>query len=183
MLGLLSCAGVLVDVLRSALELGIQPGNATLKALLACCADLESRPGKSPLGLASGPGFELAQVGYVDLGRVLQACRDAVDQHHEQQQGSAVASAGAGSSESSSQGLAAAAASTQAMGAAGGPNIREGSSSLDARQLAAQLLRTCVFNSTFDYVKGVGAHGPTWALRGATGSAEGTAEVSAAVGA
>lgn len=169
-------------MLRSALELGIQPSNATLKALLACCADLESRPGKTPLGLASGPGFELAQVGYVDLARVLQACREAVDQHNEQQQGLAVVSAGVGSPKSISQGLAA--ASTQTVGTAGVPYMSQSSSSLHARQLAAQLLRTWVFNSTFDYVKGVGSHGPTWALRGASGSAaEGTGEVSAAVGA
>lgn len=175
------CAGVLVDVLRSALELGIQPSNATLKALLACCADLESRPGKTPLGLASGPGFELAQVGYVDLARVLQACREAVDQHHEQQQGAVMVSSGGVSPESSSKGHTAAV--QQTVGTARGAYSSESSSSLDARQLAAQLLRTWVFNSTFDYVKGVGSHGPTWALRGAAGSGEGSAEVLAAVGA
>jgi hypothetical protein len=130
----------------------MQPSQRSLKALLACCAELESRPGKSSLGAAAGPGCSLPGVGYVDLGQVLAACREALDVQQQQQlapaAGAAAAAAGTGASDSSSDG---------------------------ARRLAADLLRTWAFSATFEYVNGVRAHGPTWAL-----SAGGSAAIHAA---
>jgi hypothetical protein len=41
----------------------------------------------------------------------------------------------------------------------------DSSSSSEGQQLAADLLRTWAFNSTFEYVDGVMTHGPTWPLR------------------
>lgn len=170
-----------MEVLRAALELGIQPSDATLRALLACCADLESRPGKTPLGLAAGPGFSLDQVGYVDLGQVLAACKQALQgqwQFQQQQQEGLGLSGGLSAAAVDSAGV-------QADVAGSGTDAdcsSSGSGSAEARRLAAQLLRTWVFNSTFTYVEGVTSHGPTWPLRGssADGAAH-TAEVSAAV--
>lgn len=140
-----SPSGLLVDVLRAALSLGIQPSKATLKALLACCEDLESRgPHKTPLGLAAGPGFKLDGVGYVDLGQVLAACREALNPSVESVEG-VVGGSGVLSSSS-------------------GVVVAAEDGGVEARRLAAQLLRTWVFDSTFEYVAGVRAHGPTWPL-------------------
>jgi hypothetical protein len=166
-----------VEVLRAALDLGIQPSHASLKALLACCADLESRPGKTSLGLASGPGFNLDRVGYVDLGQVLQACREAL----QEQQGYVDASGGMSTAAAAGEEGVSSSSSSSKGGVAGAEA---------QRQLAAQLLRTWVFNSTFAYVEGARQHGPTWPLRGdAAGAGAGpviaapTQELSAAVGA
>jgi hypothetical protein len=172
-----------VEVLRAALDLGIQPSDATLRALLACCADLESRPGKSPLGFAAGPGFRLDSVGYVDLGQVLAACKQALqgqgEQQQEQEQGvglsaveAAVDSAGGWGDVVSSM--------ADADGTSSSSSSSGSSSSTEARRLAAQLLRAWVFNATFTYVEGVRSHGPTWPLKGASAGAADTAEVSAA---
>jgi hypothetical protein len=95
------------------------------------------------------------------LGQVLEACRQALQQQQQdllEQIGDPDGLIDSNFSSSSSSG------------------------SVEARQLAAQLLRTWVFNSTFSYVERVRAHGPTWPLKGEQADAEGTAEVSTAVG-
>lgn len=155
-----------MEVLRAALNLGIQPADATLKALLACCADLESRPGKTALGLAAGPGFQLDGVGYVDLEQVLRACREALQQQGDPTQAAAApATLGMDPAASSSRaddmrGLKGSLEGVQ--GAVGG---RACTGAVEPTELAAQLLRTWVFESTFGYVEGVRQHGPTWPLR------------------
>lgn len=126
-------------MLRAALRLGVQPGHASLKALLACCSHLEAPPGRSPLGRASG-GVALRLTGPggdIDLAHVLAACQEAIQQ---QQQRVAVAACASGS--------------------AVAPTASDA-----ARQLAADLLRTWAFSVTFDFVSGVTSHGPTWPLR------------------
>jgi hypothetical protein len=153
-----------VAVLRSALSLGIKPSHATLRAMLSCCADLESRPGKTPLGLAAGPGFSLQGLGYVDLGQVLAACQEAVQEQQQQQQQQTTSS--------TSRNEAADAAGTGLAGFVGKGAVAadlsgsSSSSSSDVHHLAADLLRTWAFNSTFEYVDGVMTHGPAWALAG-----------------
>jgi hypothetical protein len=167
----LNLAGLLVAVLRSALNLGIKPSTATLRAMLSCCADLESRPGKTPLGLASGrpDGFNLQGLGYVDLGQVLAACQEAVEQQQQQQQqqsGDGVGSssaAAAGVLRSGQQAAAKAVAGTT--GSVDSSSSSSSSTSSEVQQLAADLLRSWAFNSTFEYVDGVMTHGPTWPLR------------------
>jgi hypothetical protein len=162
-----------VEVLRAALDLGIQPSHASLKALLACCADLESRPGKTPLGLASGPGFNLDRVGYVDLGQVLQACREALQEQQGYDDDAGRTSTASGM----------AAAGEERVNSSRGAVVGAGAEA--QRQLAAELLRTWVFESTFAYVEGARQHGPTWALRGdAAGANEiASSDLSATVGA
>lgn len=186
---LVCAAGLLVEVLRAALDLGIQPADATLKALLTTCEDLESRPGKSPLGLAAGPGFELQGFGYVDLGQVLDACREALrGQQGQLERPGAQNAGGYGSSKHGAQvatvGVTVSPGSVFGQGEAADMRVDE---ELQARQLAARLLRTWVFHSTFDQVKGVRSHGPTWPLAAAAATAGcgagDTAEVSLAVGA
>lgn len=148
---------MLTAVLRSALALGMKPSQATLRAMLACCKTLETGPGKTPMGLATGSGFSLQGLGYVDLGHVITACEEAVQQ---QEQYSSTGST-----------LAAAAAAKHSS-----------SSSTNAEQLAAELLRTWAFNSTFDYVNGVMKNGPMWALHHAPAASNIEAATSAAVG-
>jgi hypothetical protein len=162
------CAGLLVQVLKAAMDLGMQPSVVTLRALLACCADLESRPGKTPLGLAAGPGFNLCGVGYVDLGCVLQACRDALQDQPLQSEDPAAGAVSAENAPGSS--------SSSSSGGGGG--------SLEARRVAAQLLRTWVFESTFGFVEGVRTHGPAYAAAGSADSsaAQPADEAQAAVG-
>ncbi|KAF8058419.1 hypothetical protein HT031_005543 [Scenedesmus sp. PABB004] len=162
-------SGLLVAVLRSSLGLGVRPGRASLRALLSCCADLESRPGRAPLGLAAGPGFELPGHGYVDLGRVLRAAQEALDEEQQQEQQEQGQQRGGGAPPT----------------AAGAPPTAAGVPS--AQQLAGELLRGWVFAATFDWADCVMEHGPAWALRGGSGapgggggggSAEGAAESS-----
>lgn len=158
-------AGLLVEVLQAGLNLGIQPSNASLRSLLACCSELESRAGESPLGRAAGPGFHLDGLGYVDLEKVLQVCRSALQDQ------------GAEGTELPFHGLPAELAAAAAAGGTWSPSAstdadssgmtaREGSSSsMQAKQLAAQLLRTWAFRSTFSYVEGVRDQGASWALK------------------
>jgi hypothetical protein len=131
--------------------------------MLSCCADLESRPGKTPLGLASGPGFNLQGLGYVDLGQVLAACQEAVDQQQQQHLGGGVSSSSA--AYAAAAGMSRSGQSAAGTAVAGSSGSIDSSSSSEGQQLAADLLRTWAFNSTFEYVDGVMTHGPIWPLR------------------
>lgn len=140
-------AGLLTAVLRASLNLGIRPSRATLRAMLSCCADLDSRPGKTPMGLASGLGLQLQGLGVVDLDQVLAACEEAVEQ--QQQLGQAL-DVSRDINHSVDQHRQTSAGS---------------SSSREVKQAAADLLRQWAFTSTFTWVDGVLSNGPTWALK------------------
>jgi hypothetical protein len=107
----------------------------------------------------------------VDLGQVLHACRQALQQQQQQDLSTQIGEAqicepeGLKDSDFSSSSSSSSSSSRD-------------SDSVEARQLAAQLLRTWVCNSTFSYVEGVRAYGPTWALKGRQAGAQGTEEVS-----
>jgi hypothetical protein len=93
------------------------------------------------------------------LGQVLAACQEAVLEQQQQLAGSACGSRAADAATARLDGfLKQTAAADAVLGSSAGPSNSE------VHQLAAELLRTWAFNSTFEYVDGVISHGPTWAL-------------------
>lgn len=142
-------------VFQAALAVGIRPAAASLKSLLSCCAELESRQGRSPLGQATGAGIDLPGGGHLDLAQVLKTCDDTMGELSTMQHGSSLHCDLAVPTPADP-----AECSTGSIGSSGSGR---GSSYLRYR-IAADFLRTAAFHSTFASVEQVMSQGAAWQL-------------------